>query len=98
MKKIFLIFAVLLTSAARADRTSEYEAIIKIKTEERAKLEERLAEVNARLADCNKAKKGWVAGVAVGAAGVVATGTAAAVQAGQIKKKKSELADLYTKE
>ncbi len=35
---------------------------------------------------CKKAKKGWVAATIIGGAGVLATGTAAIVQANKLKK------------
>ncbi|MCQ2568578.1 MAG: hypothetical protein MJ163_03205, partial [Alphaproteobacteria bacterium] len=42
------------------------------------------------IAKCQKQRKGWIAATVIGAAGVVATGTAAAVQGVKISEKKGE--------
>ena len=44
--------------------------------------------LDEEIAKCKKQKKGWIAATVVGAAGVVATGTAAAIQGVKIGEKK----------
>jgi hypothetical protein len=51
-----------------------------------ATLENDIAILDEEIAKCKKQKKGWLAATVVGAAGVVATGTAAAVQGVKIKE------------
>jgi len=53
-------------------------------------LENDIRILDEEIAKCQKQKKGWIAATVVGAAGVVATGTAAIVQAGQLKDLKAE--------
>ena len=55
-------------------------------------LEEDIRILDEEIAKCKKQKKGWIAATVIGAAGVVATGTAAAVQGAKIGQKK----DTYT--
>lgn len=54
-------------------------------------LENDIRILDEEIAKCQKQKKGWIAATVIGAAGVVATGTAAAVQGVKIGDKKSEL-------
>lgn len=56
-----------------------------------ATLQEDIRILDEEIAKCKKQKKGWIAATVIGAAGVVATGTAAAVQGVKIGDKKSEL-------
>lgn len=53
-----------------------------------ATLENDIRILDEEIEKCKKQKKGWIAATVVGAAGVVATGTAAAVQGVKIKEKK----------
>ena len=53
-----------------------------------ATLENDIRLLDEEIAKCKKQKKGWIAATVVGAAGVVATGTAAAVQGVKIGEKK----------
>lgn len=55
-----------------------------------ATLENDIAILDAEIEKCKKQKKGWIAATVIGAAGVVATGTAAAVQGAKLSDKKSE--------
>lgn len=56
-----------------------------------ATLQEDIRILDEEIAKCKKQKKGWIAATVIGAAGVVATGTVAAVQGVKIGDKKSEL-------
>ena len=56
-----------------------------------ATLENDIRILDEEIAKCKKQKKGWIAATVIGAAGVVATGTAAAVQGVKIGDKKGEL-------
>ena len=56
-----------------------------------ATLQEDIRILDEEIAKCKKQKKGWIAATVIGAAGVVATGTAAAVQGVKIGDKKGEL-------
>ena len=53
-------------------------------------LENDIRILDEEIAKCQKQKKGWIAATVIGAAGVVATGTAAAVQGVKISEKKGE--------
>lgn len=53
-------------------------------------LENDIRILDEEIAKCKKQKKGWVAATVIGAAGTVATGTAAAVQGIKLKEKKDE--------
>ena len=53
-------------------------------------LENDIRILDEEIAKCQKQKKGWIAATVIGAAGVVATGTAAAVQGVKISEKKNE--------
>ena len=55
-----------------------------------ATLENDIRILDEEIAKCKKQKKGWIAATVVGAAGVVATGTAAAVQGVKLSDKKGE--------
>jgi len=55
-----------------------------------ATLENDIRILDAEIEKCQKQKKGWIAATVIGAAGVVATGTAAAVQGVKISEKKGE--------
>lgn len=55
-----------------------------------ATLENDIRILDEEIAKCKKQKKGWIAATVIGAAGVVATGTAAAVQGVKISEKKGE--------
>lgn len=54
-------------------------------------LENDIRILDEEIAKCKKQKKGWIAATVIGAAGVVATGTAAAVQGAKISDKKGDL-------
>ncbi len=56
-------------------------------------LENDIRILDEEIAKCKKQKKGWIAATVIGAAGVVATGTAAAVQGVKISDKKTDLQD-----
>ena len=58
-----------------------------------ATLENDIRILDEEIEKCKKQKKGWITATVVGAAGVVATGTAAAVQGVQIKEKKYAYAE-----
>lgn len=53
-----------------------------------ATLENDIRILDEEIAKCKKQKKGWIAATVIGAAGVVATGTAAAVQGVKLKEQK----------
>ncbi len=57
-----------------------------------ATLENDIRILDEEIEKCKKQKKGWIAATVVGAAGVVATGTAAAVQGVKLKNKSDEYA------
>ena len=56
-----------------------------------ATLENDIRLLDEEIAKCKKQKKGWIAATVIGAAGVVATGTAAAVQGVKMGEKKDTL-------
>ena len=53
-------------------------------------LKEEIKQIDSEQMRCEKAKKGWIAATVVGGVGVVATGTAAIVQADKLKKQKTD--------
>lgn len=55
-----------------------------------ATLENDIRILDEEIAKCKKQKKGWIAATVIGAAGTVATGTAAAVQGVKLKDRKDE--------
>ena len=67
------------------DEIDDYQAI--------QTLENDIRILDEEIAKCKKQKKGWIAATVIGAAGVVATGTAAAVQGVKISDKKTDLQD-----
>ena len=73
-------------AASTAEDGSEVEDANDIAT-----LENDIRILDEEIAKCKKQKKGWIAATVVGAAGVVATGTAAAVQGVKIGEKKDTL-------
>lgn len=56
-----------------------------------ATLENDIRILDEEIAKCKKQKKGWIAATVIGAAGVVATGTAAGIQGAKISDKKGDL-------
>lgn len=54
-------------------------------------LENDIRILDEEIAKCKKQKKGWIAATVIGAAGVVATGTAAGIQGAKISDKKADL-------
>ena len=55
-----------------------------------ATLENDIRILDEEIEKCKKQKKGWIAATVIGAAGIVATGTAAAVQGAKLSEKKGE--------
>ena len=53
-------------------------------------LKEEIKQIDSEQMRCEKAKKGWLVATVVGGVGVVATGTAAIVQADKLKKQKTD--------
>ena len=53
-------------------------------------LKEEIAQIDAEMIRCEKAKKGWIAATVVGGVGVAATGTAAIIQGVKLNQQKKE--------
>ena len=64
--------------------------------QEIAALENDIRLLDAEIAKCQKKKKAWTAATIIGGAGVLATGTAAIVQASKKKEQKTELSSKQT--
>jgi hypothetical protein len=56
-----------------------------------ATLKEDIQSIDEQMAQCKKAKKGWIAATVIGGAGILGTGISALVQNKQIQDKKSVL-------
>lgn len=79
-------FLSLLCTATFADNVDlSQEIVYKYKLIDELKRE--IAQIDAENARCEKMKNGWVAATVVGGVGVVATGTAAIIQASKLKDK-----------
>ena len=89
MRKIICIFFcihVFCAFGADVDITNE----IQYKEQLVRELKEEIAQIDAEMVRCEKAKKGWVAATVVGGVGVAATGTAAIVQGVKINQQNKE--------
>ena len=78
-----LVGALVSFGAYAADDTVD---IIRQKEEIIKKLNAEIAQIDSEMLRCQKTKKGWLAATIIGGAGVVATGTAAIVQATKLNK------------
>ena len=61
---------------------------IALKTAQITELKTAISELDSELLRCKKSKRSWTTATVVGGVGVVATGTAAAIQATKLKKAK----------
>ena len=88
---LFSLFVIFVASVADADTVMVY-GIETTPEEQRiiSTLENDNRILDSEIEKCEKKKKGWIAATVIGSVGVVATGTAAAVQAGKIKQEKAE--------
>ena len=93
MKHYILIFLILFSPvAARADDTGVMDADMS-KQMELSKLKREVSELEIKLSECERKNKNWRTATWIGAAGTVATGTAAIVQGVKLNNLKKEKAN-----
>ena len=90
MKKYILIFVLFIAPFARADDAP----VDMSRAMEISSLKREINELETALAECNRKNKNWKTATWIGAAGTVATGTAAIVQGVKLHKLKQENASV----
>ncbi len=85
MKRVYIIL-LFIPSFARADEIS----VDTSRQMQIASLKREISELEIKLSECSRKNKNWRTATWVGAAGTVATGTAAIVQAVKLNKLKQE--------
>ena len=92
MKKVLVIFLILfIPQIVRAD-----DAVVSddmVKQLELSKLKREVSELEIKLSECKRKNKNWRTATWIGAAGTVATGTAAIVQGVKLNNLKKEKAN-----
>ena len=91
MKKILLFLILFIPQIVRAD-----DAVVSddmVKQLELSKLKREVSELEIKLSECKRKTKNWRTATWIGAAGTVATGTAAIVQGVKINNLKKEKAN-----
>ena len=86
MRKFFIILFVFFVPVAYADDV----AIDMSRQMQIASLKREISELEIKLAECSRKNKNWKTATWIGAAGTVATGTAAIVQGVKLNKLKKE--------
>ena len=92
MKRYFLIFLILFSPVVRADDTGVMDADM-ARQMELSKLKREVSELEIKLSECKRKNKNWKTATWIGAAGTVATGTAAIVQGVKLNNLKKEKAN-----
>ena len=93
MKKVLVIFLILFSPvAARADDSGFVDADM-ARQMELSKLKREVSELEIKLSECKRKNKNWKTATWIGAAGTVATGTAAIVQGVKLNNLKKEKAN-----
>ena len=93
MKRYFLIFIILCSPVAvRADDVNVPDDMAK--QMELSKLKREVSELEIKLSECKRKNKNWKTATWIGAAGTVATGTAAIVQGVKLNNLKKEKANV----
>ena len=93
MKHYILIFLILFSPvAARADDTGVMDADM-ARQMELSKLKREVSELEIKLSECKRKTKNWKTATWIGAAGTLATGTAAIVQGVKLNNLKKEKAN-----
>ena len=91
MKKILLFLILFIPQIVRAD-----DAVVSddmVKQLELSKLKREVSELEIKLSECKRKNKNWKTATWIGAAGTVATGTAAIVQGVKLNNLKKEKAN-----
>jgi len=86
MKRVYIILLVFSVPFAHADDV----AIDMSRQMQIASLKREISELEIKLAECSRKNKNWRTATWIGAAGTVATGTAAIVQGVKLNKLKKE--------
>ena len=89
MKRYILIFLILFSPVVRADDTGVMDADM-ARQMELSKLKREVTELEIKLSECKRKNKNWRTATWIGAAGTVATGTAAIVQGVKLNNLKKE--------
>ena len=91
MKKVLVIFLILFSPAVRADDANVPDDMAR--QMELSKLKREISELEIKLSECKRKNKNWRTATWIGAAGTVATGTAAIVQGVKLNNLKKEKAN-----
>ena len=89
MKKILLFLILFIPQIVRADDSGVMDADM-ARQMELSKLKREVSELEIKLSECKRKNKNWKTATWIGAAGTVATGTAAIVQGVKLNKLKKE--------
>ncbi len=92
MKHYILIFLILFSPVVRADDSGFVDADM-ARQMELSKLKREVSELEIKLSECKRKNKNWRTATWIGAAGTVATGTAAIVQGVKLNNLKKEKAN-----
>ena len=92
MKKVLVIFLILFSPVVRADDSGFVDADM-ARQMELSKLKREVSELEIKLSECKRKNKNWRTATWIGAAGTVATGTAAIVQGVKLNNLKKEKAN-----
>ena len=91
MKRYILIFLILFSPVVRADDANVPDDMAR--QMELSKLKREVSELEIKLSECKRKNKNWKTATWIGAAGTVATGTAAIVQGVKLNNLKKEKAN-----
>ena len=92
VKKILLFLILFIPQIVRADDTGVMDADM-ARQMELSKLKREISELEIKLSECKRKNKNWRTATWIGAAGTVATGTAAIVQGVKLNNLKKEKAN-----
>ena len=95
MKKILLFLILFIPQIVRADDSGFVDADM-ARQMELSKLKREVSELEIKLSECKRKNKNWRTATWIGAAGTVATGTAAIVQGVKLNKLKKEKSNAAT--
>ena len=92
MKRYILIFLLFIPQVVRADDVGVMDSDMQ-RAMQISKLKREISELEIQLSECRRKNKNWKTATWIGAAGTVATGTAAIVQGVKLNNLKKEKAN-----
>lgn len=90
-KRLLVLFTGLLVCAGMFPAFAETDVSQMSDAQIIATLKQDIVELDNKIKECEKQRKGWLATTIIGGVGVAATGTAAIVQGNQVSQDKKEL-------